>query len=58
MRPIIGVNGDCLRSCGDVRHSPPSSIRARLYVYLPRPTGARAHVDGWEGAGRAREAAQ
>ena len=53
MRPIIGVNGDCLRSCGDVRHSPPSSIRARLYVYLPRPTGARAHVDGWEGAGRA-----
>ena len=24
MRPIIGVNGDCLWLCGDVCHSPPS----------------------------------
>jgi hypothetical protein len=34
MRPIIGVNGDCLWLCGDVCHSPPSLSAPRSHGKL------------------------
>ena len=34
MRPIIGVNGDCLWLCGDVCHSPPSISAPRSHGKL------------------------
>ena len=34
MRPIIGVNGDCLWICGDVCHSPPSLSAPRSHGKL------------------------
>ena len=36
MRPIIGVNGDCLWLCGDVCHSPPSLSAPRSHGKLRR----------------------
>ena len=36
MRPIIGVNGDCLWPCGDVCHSPPSLPAPRSHGKLRR----------------------
>ena len=36
MRPIIGVNGDCLWLCGDVFHSPPSLSAPRSHGKLRR----------------------
>ena len=36
MRPIIGVNGDCLRLCGDVFHPPPSLPAPKSHGKLRR----------------------
>ena len=36
MRPIIGVNGDCLWLCGDVCHSPSSLSAPRSHGKLTR----------------------
>ena len=36
MRPIIGVNGDCLWLCGDVCHPPPSLPAPRSVGKLRR----------------------
>ena len=36
MRPIIGLNDDCLWLCGDVCHSPPSLSAPRSHGKLRR----------------------